>query len=225
MKWSCPLTLFAAILVTATFLHAQQPNTEHGSTIQPTFKEHRIGESAQEFFAIAKMADKDGMRSTDYCRSYLNDPKVNKAIERSKKKGLNDPSVVAATMDVEGCNRIQTALAGQDVEISARFAVEFGSGSAQFIAGHLASVSFVVKAPFRDVVEDMTAKLNAKPQLGIDTFQNTVGAIVKQQRAVWTLPNTLVKVSELQSLEGDNLGTEVSLFDPALMKHRTNSLN
>ena len=73
-------------------------------------------------------------------------------------------------MIVEGCNNIQAALAGQDVEVDARFAAEFGSGSVQFVAGHLASVSFVVKAPFNDVVEDMTAKLNANPQLGCRNF-------------------------------------------------------
>lgn len=216
------LTLFAAVIGTAAFLQAEQPSTQN---IQPTFKEHRIGESAQEFFSIAKMAEKNGMLSTAYCRSYLNDPKVKKAIEKAKKKGADDPSLLVATMDVEGCNNIQAALAGQDIEVEVRFATEFGSGSAQFVAGHLASVSFVVKAPFNEVVEDMSAKLNAKPQLDVHTFQNTVAAMVKQRRAMWTLPNTLVKLSELQSLEGDNIGTEVSVSDPEIMKHRTNSLN
>jgi hypothetical protein len=61
----------------------------------------------------------------------------------------------------------------------------------------------------------------------VETLQNGVGAIVKQPRAMWTLPNFLVKVSELQSLEGDNIGTEVSVSEPEpeIMKHRTNSLN
>jgi hypothetical protein len=120
---------------------------------------------------------------------------------------------------------IQAALAGQDVEVDARFAAEFGSGRVRFVAGHLASVSFVVKASFNDVVEDMTNKLNAKPQLDTETLQNRVAAIVKQRRAVWTLPNFLVKVSNLQSLEGDDIGTEISVSDPAITKHRTNSLN
>ena len=115
------------------------------------------------------------MLSTDYCRSYLNDPKVKKAIEKAKKKGGDDPSLLVATMDVEGCNNIQAALAGEDIEVEMRFATEFGSGSAQFVAGHLASVSFVVKAPFNYVVEDMIAKLNAEAQLGVDTFQNRSG--------------------------------------------------
>jgi hypothetical protein len=128
-------------------------------------------------------------------------------------------------MIAEGCNSIRAALAGQDVEVDVLFAAEFGSGSVQFVAGRLASVSFVVKAPFNEVVEDMSAKLNAKPQLDVHTFQNTVAAMVKQRRAMWTLPNTLVKLSELQSLEGDNIGTEVSVSDPEIMKHRTNSLN
>jgi hypothetical protein len=86
-------------------------------------------------------------------------------------------------------------------------------------------VSFVVKAQFNDVVEDMTAKLDAKPQVSVETVQNAVGAILKQHRAKWILPNTLVKLSEVQSLEGNSIGTEVSVSDPAILKHRSNSLN
>jgi hypothetical protein len=219
------LTLFLAVAGTAAFLQAQQPNSGYTQQTQPTFKEHRIGESAQEFFSIAKMAEKNGMLSTDYCRSYLNDPKVKKAIEKAKKKGGDDPSSLVATLDVAGCNNIQAALAGQNVEVEVRFAAEFGSGRAQFVTGHLASVRFVVKASFNDVVEDVTAKLNANPQLSVDNVQNAVGAILQPHRATWTLPNTLVNVSELHSLEGDIIGTEVSVYDPAMMKHRTNSLD
>lgn len=225
MTMSRFLTLFVALVGTASFLQAQQPNSEPARSIQPTFKQHRIGESAQEFFSIAKVAEKSGMLSTDFCRSYLIDPKVKKAIEKAKKKGGSDSASLVVIMTVEGCNTIQTALAGQDVEVESRFAAEFGSGQVRFIAGHLAAVRFVVKAPFKDVVEDMTAKLNANPELGVETFQNSVAAIVKQQTATWTLPDILVKLSELQSLESDKIGTEVSVSDPAIMKHRTNSLN
>jgi hypothetical protein len=171
------------------------------------------------------MEEKNGMLSADYCSTYLHDPKVKKAIEKAKKNGGDDPSSLGATMNVEGCNNIRAALAGQDVEVEVRFASEFGSGSTQFVAGRLASVRFVVKAPFNDVVEDMIAKLNANPQLGVETLQNGVGAIVNQRWATWTLPNFLVKVSESQSLEGDNIGTAVSVSDPTITKHRTNSLN
>ena len=219
------LTLFAVVLGTAAFLQAEQPTSEPTRNTQPTFKEHRIGESAQEFFSIARVAEKNGLLSTDYCRSYLNDPRVKKAIEKAKKKSADDPSSVVATIIVEGCNNIQAALAGQDVEVDVRFAAEFGSGRVRFVAGHLASVKFVAKAPFNDVVEDMTAKLNANPQRDTETLQNGVGAIVKQRRAMWTHPNFLVRVSELQSLAGDDIGTEVSVSDPAMTKHRTNSLN
>jgi hypothetical protein len=59
----------------------------------------------------------------------------------------------------------------------------------------------------------------------VETFQNEVGAIVKQRRAAWKLPNNIVKVVELQSLEGNSIGTGVSVSDPALMKQRPNSLN
>ncbi len=220
------LTLFVAVVGTAAFLQAEQPISEPTRNTQPTFKEHRIGESAQEFFSIARVAEKNGMLSTDYCRSYLNDPKAKKAIEKaSNKKSADDPLSLVAAMIAEGCSNIQAALAGQDVEVDVRFAAEFGSGRVRFVAGHLASVRFVVKAPFNDVVEDMTAKLNADPRRDAETLQNRVGAIVKQRRAMWTLPDFLVKVSELQSLEGDDIGTEVSVSDPAMTKHRTNSLN
>jgi hypothetical protein len=219
------LTLFAVVVGTAAFLQAEQPTSEPTRNTQPTFKEHRIGESAQEFFSIAKVVEKNGMLSTDYCRSYLNDSKVKKAIEKASRKNADTPSSLVATMTADGCNNIQAALAGRDVEVDVQFAAEFGSGSVQFVAGRLASVDFVVKAPFNVVVEDMNAKLNAKPQLDVHTFQNSVAAMVNQRRATWTLPNTLVKVSELQSLEGDDNGTEVSVSDPEIIKHRTNSLN
>jgi hypothetical protein len=212
-------------MVTASVVQAQQQNGERTQNNQPTFKEHRIGESAQEFFSIAKMEMKSGMLSTEYCHAYLNDPKAKKAVERAKKKGGDDPSLFAATMIWEGCNNIQAALAGKDVDVDLRFAAEFGSGSAQFVAGRLAFMSFDVKPLFNDVVDDMTSKLNAKPQLGVDTIQNSVGAIVKQRRATWTLPNTLVRVSELHALDGSDDGTEVSVSETAMLKHRANSLN
>lgn len=223
------LTLFAVVVGTAAFLQAEQPTSEPARNTQPTFKEHRIGESAQEFFSIAKVAEKNGMLSTDYCHSYSNDLKVKKAIEKASRKSANgddsSPSALLATMTAEGCDHIRAALAGRDVEVDALFASEFGSGSVQFVAGRLASVSFVVKAPFNEVVDDMNAKLNAKPQLDVHTFQNSVAAMVKQHRAMWTPPNLLVKVSELRSLEGDSIGTEVSVSDPAISSHRANSLN
>ena len=96
------LTLFAVVVGTAAFLQAQQPTSEHTRNTQPTFKEHRIGESAQEFFSIAKMAEKNGMLSTDYCRSYLNDPKVKKAIEKAKKKGGGRPIISLRGHDDRG---------------------------------------------------------------------------------------------------------------------------
>jgi hypothetical protein len=207
----------------AAFLEAQ-PTSEPTLNTQPTFREHRIGESAQEFFSIASVAERNGMLSTDYCRSYRNDPKMKQAIEKASKKSAGDPSSLAAKT-AEGCSSIQAALAGQDVEVDALFAAEFVSGQVRFVAGHLASATFIVKAPFNDVVEDMTAKLNATPRLDAETFQNSVAAIVKQRRAVWTLPKTLVKLSELRSLEGSDIGTEVSVSDPEMTKRRTNSLN
>jgi hypothetical protein len=208
---------------TTAFLPAQQPATEPA---QPTFKEHRIGESAQQFFSIARVPEKNGtgMLSTEYCHLYLNDPKAKKAIEKAGKKGADYPSLVAA-MIAEGCNNIQAALAGQDTEVDTRLAAEFGNGTVRFVSGHLASMKFTVKAPFHDVVEDMTAKLNAKPLQDSETLQNSVGAIVNQRRAMWTLPSLLVKLSELHSLEGDNIGTEVSVSNPAITKLRTSSLN
>ena len=214
----------AAVLGSVAFLQAQQPNSEYQKT-QPTFKEHRVGESAKEFFSIAKMAEKGGTLSTDYCRSYLEDPKVMKAIEKTKRKGWADQSLLIATMDVEGCNKIRAALAGKDTEIDLRFASEFGTGVAQFVTGHLGSVNFVVKVPFNDVVEDMTSKMKSAPQLSVETLQNEVGAIVKQRRAAWKLPNTVVKVIELHSLDGSSIETGVSVSDLELMKRRPNSLN
>ncbi len=227
MKLSRILTFFAVVVATAAFLQAEQPTSEPIRSTQPTFKEHRIGESAQEFFSIAKVAGKTGVLSTDYCLSYSNDPKIKKAIEKAGKKSVDadDPSLssLLAAMTAEGCKKIQAALAGQNVEIDSLFAAEYGSGSVQFVAGHLASERFVVKATFNEVVEDMNSKLNAKPQLDVETVQNAVAAMIKQRSAMWTLPNTLVKVSELQSLEGEIVGTEVSVSET--MNHRTNSLD
>lgn len=202
------------------------PNNELAEKGQPTFKEHRLGESTQEFFSIAKFADRKGMLSTDYCRSFLDQPKVKKAIEKADRKGWGDNhSSLIVEKDVTGCNNIRAALAGKDVELDSRFASEFGEGSVRFVAGRLASVRFVVDAPFNDVVEDMSAKLNAKPKLDVSTVQNGVARVEKLRSAMWTLPNILARIAELQSLEGKDIGTEVSLSSPMIAEHRTNSLN
>jgi hypothetical protein len=219
------LTLLA-LVGTATVLQAQQPGSAPAQSAQPTFKEHKLGESAQEFFAVAKMGDKNGMLSSDYCRAFLDQPKVKKALEKADRKGWDDSaSPMAIKIDVEGCDTIAAAIAGKDVVIPSRFASELGEGSARFVAGHLASVRFVVKAPFNDVVEDMTAKLNAKPQLEVATLQNAVAGIQKQRRAIWTLANVRARIAELESLEGVYIGTEVSVSSPEVSEHRTNSLN
>lgn len=219
------LILFAAMAGITTFLQGQQPGGEAQKS-QPTFKQHRIGESAQEFFSIAKIADKNGILSADYCRSFLEQPKVKKAIEKAHKKGWDDtPSLFEVGVDVEGCNQIQAALAGKEVELDARFASELGSGSVRFVAGQLASMRFVVKAPFDDVVEDMASKLRSKPRLEIATVQNGIAAIQKQRRAVWTFPNLLARIAELQSLRGDDIGTEVLVSSSAIIERRANSLN
>ncbi|PSH05592.1 MAG: hypothetical protein CXZ00_00115 [Acidobacteria bacterium] len=219
------LSFVAAVLGAATLLQAQQPNIELDQKAQPTFKEHRLGESAQEFFSIAKMADKESMLSADYCRSFLVTPKVKKAIEKAKTKDKDNQPSSALWTDVKGCSTVLAALAGQTIEVDSRFAAEFDSGSMQFIAGHLASVRFTVQAPFVGVVQDMNAKLNARPQLDIVTLQNAIAAIQKQHRAIWTLPSIFAKVSEVQSLAGDDIGTEVFVSSPALLESRRNSLN
>lgn len=218
------LVAFAVAVGTVTGVAAQQ-NTEIPQKAQPTFKEHRLGESAQEFFSIAKFAGKSGMLSTDFCRSFLDQPRVKKAMERAARKGWgDDPSSLMIETGVTGCHTIQAALAGKDVELDARFASEFGEGSVHFVAGRLASVRFVVDVPFNDVVEDMSAKLNANPKLEVASIQNGVARIQKQHRAIWALPNILARIAELQSLGGDDIGTEVSVSAPAI-EHRTNSLN
>jgi len=219
------LTICAAVIVTTAFVQGQPQNSEHAQNTQPTFKAHRLGESAQEFFSIAKMEGNEGMLSTEYCRQYFNDPRVKKAIEKAKRRSGEGQPLPAALMNLEGCNRIQAALAGGNVDIELRFAAEFDSGSARFVAGRLASLDFIVNPLFNDVVEDMTAKLEAKPQIGVETIQNSVGAIVKRRNASWTLPNTVVRVTELHSLEGGDIGTTVSVSDPEILKHRANSLN
>jgi hypothetical protein len=87
MKLRRLLTLSLLAAGTAAFLQAQQPASESTRNTQPTFKEHRIGETAQQFFSIARVAEKNAMLSTDYCRSYLNDPKVKKTIEKARHSG------------------------------------------------------------------------------------------------------------------------------------------
>jgi hypothetical protein len=156
---------------------------------------------------------------------YFEDPRVKKALEKAKRRSGDSQTLPAALANLDGCNKVREALAGQNVEIELRFAAEFGSGSAKFISGRLASLNFVVNPLFNDVVEDMTAKLNANPQIGVERIQNSVGAIIKRRYATWVLASISVRVFELHSLEGGDIGTEVSVFDPEMLKHRANSLN
>jgi hypothetical protein len=179
-----------------------------------TFKKHTIGESPEQFFAVATMAE-NGSQTTAYCHLYLAEPKVQKAYVKAK-KNIFDLNAHSQSVDVDGCHEVQDALDGKDVEVGARYASELGSGSVTFRKSKLALMVFDLKAgtPLDDVIADISKELNgAAPVLGVDTKQNGFGATLQQRKATWATKELTVEASESRDFRYGDMGILVIVAD------------
>jgi hypothetical protein len=187
-----------------------------------SFKKHRIGESAQEFFSVATMAENKG-KTEEYCRGYLSDPNVMKAYDKWI-RGKTDIKALRQSLDVTGCWDVRDAIEGKDIKVGARFASEIGQGDATFHASKLALLNFVVPVgtPMEDVVTDVSEELgHVQPNMSVDTMQNSFGATLQRRRAVWQTDNLIVSVMEMKSFASPGgLGIDVAVADPHFLNKK-----
>lgn len=185
-----------------------------------TFKRHKIGETVQEFFSIATVAEK-GVPTTQYCKDYLSDPNVLKAYDKAQ-RNIGDYKVIIQSVDVEGCRKVEKALDGQEVEVGARYASEIGKGGeVTFRDSKLALMTFEVKAgtPLEDVVTDINKELaGVEPTMSVDTKQNGFGASLQQRKAAWSTNSLIVDANEMRDFRYGDLGILVIVADSAFFK-------
>jgi len=151
------------------------------------FKGHSLGETAEAFYSIARMAESKGL-TKDYCKALLNNSKVDQAQRKVKRN-----------VPVDGCQRVMTALRGEDVKVGNRFAWELGPGEVMFHSGKLVRLQVDVASSYGDVVADMTKKLGAPAEHGYVTYQDVVGAIFQRGKAQWKSDSIAVVVEEYES--------------------------
>ena len=186
-----------------------------------TFKQHTIGESTQQFFAVATMPENKGLTS-EYCRRYLSDPKVVEAYQRFAKHPT-DLRAMDKSIDVTGCWDVRDALEGKDVEVGARFISEIGMGSATFHSKRLVLMDFSLPSgtPIEDVVSDISKELGeVKPIMSIDTVQNGFGATLQRRRAVWNTEKLVISAMEMRSFQHGDLGISVAVADSGYFKEK-----
>jgi len=185
------------------------------------FKGHKIGETTQQFFSIAKMTEPN-MLTAKYCKEYLANPKVLKAYDRAKTHP-DDARALLQLKDVNGCRNVQSALDGKDVRLDAQYATELGSGWADFHNSRLVILSFSVKAgtPFEDVVTDITKELGgAEPTKSMVTRQVVVGGILQERRANWNENNLRVEAAEMKDFEYGETTVAVTVADSEYLKEK-----
>ncbi len=182
------------------------------------FKGHKIGETAQQFFSIATITERNTL-TAHYCRVYLANSKVLKSYERAKSHP-DDVRDAMRSADVDGCRDVQSALDGKDVRVGGRYAGELGSGWAEFHKSRLVIFNFSLKAgiPFEDVVPDIGKELGgAEPTKSVVTRQSAVASILKERTAHWDTNKLNVQAQEMKDEYGD-LGIAVTVADSEYLK-------
>jgi len=178
------------------------------------FKGHKIGETAEQFFSVAMMAEHN-MLTTQYCKAYLANPKVLKAYARGKAHPSDDRALLQSS-DVDGCRGVQSALGGKDTKVDARYANELGSGGATFHNSRLVILNFSLKSGtlFEDVVTDISRELGgAEPTKSTITRQSHVGGLLQERRANWSVNNLHVQADEMKDFEYGDMGVAVMAVD------------
>jgi hypothetical protein len=165
------------------------------------FKGHAIGETAQQFFATATVAESH-QPTVEYCTTLLNNPKAMK-----KHLGLAMP------VETQSCQAVMASLQSMDAEVGNRFASALGPGTTRFHAGKLVYMQFIMDSPYIDVVADMSKKLNSRPVETYVTYQNGFGATFQRRKAVWVSGNLMAGVEESPSVPYKGEALLVTVFD------------
>jgi len=185
------------------------------------FKGHKIGETAEQFFSIARMAEHN-TPTTQYCKDYLANPKVLRAYDRAKTHP-GDTRALALSIDVDGCRDVQSALGGKGIKVDARYAAELGGGWAEFNNARLVRFKFSLKAgiPFEDVVTDIGKELGgAEPTTSLITRQVVGGGILQERRAVWNVDHLHVQADEVKDYEFGGMEVAVTVAESEYLKEK-----
>jgi hypothetical protein len=186
-----------------------------------TFKRHKLGETAQEFFSIATMAESGG-RSARYCKDYLSNPKVLSAYEKAQ-RNIFDTNAIIRSADVKGCKAVFEALDGKETEVGARYAAEIGKGGVTFRDSKLVSIVFNLSegTVLEDVVTDISAELGgARPTMSLDTKQNGFGATLQERKATWDVNKMMAVASEMRDFQYGDMGIVVIVADSEYFKKK-----
>lgn len=179
----------------------------------PTFKGHRIGETAQDFFGRVVIAG--NKPASDYCPGYLADQKVMRAYEKSRQPfRIGSFDDFKLSENVDACRQVIAALRGDDVTVDARVTA-IGTGSnAAFRGVRLVEIRFPATAQYDEVVADVTKKLGYESGQDEITYQNIFGATFTGKVAVWDRGDLGALVSEHTIFQriGD-LGLFVTVYD------------
>jgi hypothetical protein len=177
-----------------------------------TFKHHKIGETAEQFFSVATMGESNESTTT-FCTRYLSDPKVLKAFEKAQRNTL-DLRANNESGYVTGCRDVQDALRGKHVEVGGRYALELGRGTVTFHNSKLVIMAFHVNGTLEDVITDVTKELGGiSPTLSVETLQNGFGATLQQRKALWASNDLTVLASEVRDFQYGDQGITVVVAD------------
>jgi hypothetical protein len=183
-----------------------------------SIKGHVIGETTQQFFAIATMGDTGGQRTVEYCNNYMNDPKRMKAYDKAQ-SNIFDFKANRQSANVGGCLKVRSALDGKDVKLDVQYASELDAGDVTFHADRLVILNLILrKASYDDVVVDMNKKVGVQPQFGEDISQNAFGAKLAERKATWSRDTLLVQVREIKDLRWGDMGVSVIVADQAFLR-------
>jgi TonB family protein len=148
--------LFAAISLSAQ------------SSPELRFGGHALGETAETFFATAKVASSKVL-AKDYCKSLLEDPKTKEKIEAARDSEKEKGLVVLnkqdfSLLDVSNCRQVMAALRGENSNVGARLASEIGKGGAFFASGKLMAFNLFWDSPYADAIADMEKRFGISGQ-------------------------------------------------------------
>lgn len=185
--------ILPALLLAISFAVAAQT-----SPYPPRFKGHAIGETSQQFFAIAQHRCDFSCPSlsgweltTDWCSAIDQREKDLESEQAHARKQRDRDRLVRQLTEhyvfVDACQPVKDALAGKDATALAIIASELGpGGQAIFHNGVLVEVALQNVDTYDHVVADMTKKLGESSGQQMISYENGLGATFQYPRSDWS---------------------------------------
>lgn len=163
------------------------------------FKGHVIGETAEEFFAIA---NHDGLGvSNSWCREVRGQEQTLESAQAHAKKQRDRDrfaqQLILLYAEVDACQPLNDALAGKDATAQAIIASELGTGGqAVFHNGHLVEISLEAVDSYDHVLIDMTKKLGTPSTQQMFSYQNGFGGTFQYPEAEWIVGSLSASIEQ-----------------------------